>query len=290
MAWYTGKSALVGIALGDSNMVGAGGFEIGVQAVNGAVQCYATSATIPYDPSELAWQNLDPNGTSRYAQMYETLVTQNTTYIGQVLGGNGAAAMQMADTLQRGTGCDVFYLYQGAHGGTSADDWANGGNWTTMATYLPQALSEIPGSPTYADVIFISLGANDKILYGQTEEQSYTNVATLRSQMVEEGWWVPGTTQIVLMDTPRTAIMGNWNGVDLIRRRFNDRITYVTSVGATYLDEGIYTVHIDPASLTAMGRSAGEQVLAHIPKQRSTISIGGTRISVGGKKVLVHPA
>jgi len=224
MAWYTGKSALVGIALGDSNMVGAGGFEIGVQAVNGAVQCYATSATIPYDPSELTWQNLDPNGTSRYAQMYETLVTQNTTYIGQVLGGNGAAAMQMADTLQRGTACDAFYLYQGAHGGTTADNWANGGNWTTMATYLPQALSEIPGSPTYADVIFISLGTNDKILAGQTAEQSYTNMATLRSKMVEEGWWVPGTTQIVLMDTPRTAIMGNWNGVDLIRRRFNDRI------------------------------------------------------------------
>lgn len=288
MAWYTGKSALFGIALGDSNMVGAGGFEIGVQAVNGAVQCRATSATIPYNPAELAWQNLDPNGTSRYAQMYETLVTQNTTYIGQVLGGNGAAAMQMADTIQRGTACDAFYLYQGAHGGTTANNWATGANWTTMATYLPQALSEIPGEPTYADVIFISLGANDKILYGQTEEQYYTSMATLRANMVAEGWWVPGTTQIVLMDTPRTAIMGAWRGVDLVRKRFNDRITYVSSVGATYLDEGIYTVHIDPASLTAMGRNAGEQVLAHIPRQRSTVSIGGTRVSIGGKKLLVH--
>lgn len=296
MSWYTGKSALVGIAIGDSNMVGVGGFEIGVQSVNGAVQCYATSATIPYDPAELAWQNLDPNGTSRYAQMYETLVTQQTSYIGQVLGGNGAAAMQMADTIQRGTACDAFYLYQQAQGGTDANNWANGDNWDTMLAELPGALASIPGAPTYADVIYISLGGNDflgafnnpPVRY--TGEQFYANMKTLRDKMVDQGWWVPGTTQIVLGDIFRSsAFYEPWYGLDYVRTRFNDRITLISSVGASYLDEFL-DVHFTPASLTAMGRKAGEQVLAQIPKQRSTVSIGGTRVSIGGKKLLVHPA
>lgn len=289
MAWYTDKPVLVGIALGDSNVVGSGGFDIGVQSVNGALQCYATSATIPYDPAELTWQNLDPNGTSRFAQMYESLTVQETTYIGQVLGGSGSPAMQMADTIQRGTACEVFYLYQGAMGGSTANMWANGDNWDTMATYLPQALSEIPGSPTYADVIYMDPGAADHLFYGTTEEAYYQDMVTLRSKMIDAGWWVPGVTQIVIGDIPRNGIMSAWDGQELLLRRFNDRIARVSSVGAQYLDE-LFNVHFTPSSLTAMGRKAGEMVLAHIPKQRSTISIGGTRISVGGKKILVHGA
>ena len=156
-----------------------------------------------------------------------------------------------------------------------------------MNTYLPPALADVPGSPTYADVIFISLGINDHLLYAQTPEQYYTSMALLRSNMISEGWWVPGTTQIVLMDVPRNGIMGSWNGIDLVRSRFNDRISYVNSVNAQYLDE-VFDVHYTPATLTNMGRLAGEMVFEQIPWQQSVFSVGGTRLSIGGQKLRVH--
>lgn len=294
MAWYTGKTDIVGIALGDSNMVGVGGFELGVQTLNVNVRCYATTAVEPYDPAELQWRTLDPDGTSRYDQMYDTLLA-NETYIGQVLGGNGAAAMQMASTIQAGTGCDTFWLYQGAQGGTTADDWANGDNWDTMLAELPAALAAIPGSPTYADVIFISLGVNDFLGTNSQErryssDEFYTNFKALRSQMMDEGWWVRGTTQIVMLDLPRNGIMYEpWYGLDYVMSRTNDRIWLTNSLGATFKDE-VIPVHYTPASLTAMGAAAGAAVISQIPKQQSTLSIGGTRVSIGGTKIRAHGA
>jgi hypothetical protein len=290
MAWWTGKTDIVGIALGDSNVVGAGGFQLGVQTYNTALRCYATTATIPYNPAELEWRTLDPNGTSRYDQMYESLTVQDTTYIGQVLGGNGAAAMMLANVIQQETACDNFWLYQGAQGGSTSVDWSSGSNWTTMQTYLPAALADVPGSPTYADVIYISLGAADHIFDARSAEDYYQNMVTLRANMISEGWWVPGTTQILIQDTPRLPIMGSWDGVQLVRTRFNDRIEYINSVGATFLDEGIFTVHYDPPTLTDMGERGGNMAFAQVPWQQSTISAGGSRISTGGQKIRVHSA
>jgi len=127
MAWWTGKTDIVGIALGDSNVVGVGGFQIGVQNPNLNVMCYATGPDIPYDPAELEWQYLDNDGTSRYDQMYESLIVQETTYIGQVLGGNGDAAMQMASTIQQECpDCETFWLYTGGQGATNSEVWAAG--------------------------------------------------------------------------------------------------------------------------------------------------------------------
>ena len=290
MAWWTGKTDIFGISLGDSNMVASGGFELGVQTFNTHVQCYATTATIPYDIGELEWRTLDPNGTSRNDQMLETLL-DDTTYIGQVLGGNGNAAMQMASTVQQGTDAETFWLYQGAQGGTTAYDWAFGDNWTTMLAELPAALAAVPGSPTYADVIYISLGANDALgIFSPTytSEQFYTNFSALRSQMISEGWWVPGTTQILLGDLPQNGVIpGSWVGLDYVQARFNDRIALVSGYGLAIQPDFI-DVHYTPASLTTMGRTAGEMVIDQIPWQQSVFSVGGTRLSVGGQKLRVH--
>jgi len=290
MAWWTGKTDIVGISLGDSNMVGSGGFELGVQTFNTHVQCYATTATIPYDIGELEWRTLDPNGTSRNDQMLETLL-DDTTYIGQVLGGNGNAAMQMASTVQQGTDAETFWLYQGAQGGTTAYDWAFGDNWTTMLAELPAALTAVPGSPTYADIIYISLGANDALgIFSPTytPDEFYTNFSALRSQMISEGWWVPGTTQILLGDLPQNGVIpGSWVGLDYVRARLNDRIALVSGYGLAIQPDFI-DVHYTPASLTTMGRTAGEMVIDQIPWQQSVFSVGGTRLSVGGQKLRVH--
>ncbi len=290
MSWWTGKADIVGIALGDSNMVGSGGFQLGVQTYNTNVRCYATTSTIPYNLAELEWRTLDPNDTSRYDQMLETLL-DDTTYIGQVLGGNGAAAMQMASTVQAATGCDTFWLYQGAQGGTTAFDWASGDNWTTMLAELPAALAAVPGSPTYADVIYISLGANDALGIfspSYTSDEFYTNFSNLRSQMIDEGWWVPGTTQILLGDLPQNGVIpGSWVGLDYARARLNDRVALVSGIGLAIQPDFI-PVHYTPESLTTMGRRAGEMVFNQIPWQQSTFSVGGTRLSVGGQKLRVH--
>lgn len=290
MSWWTGKANLVGIAFGDSNVVGVGGFQLGVQTFNTALRCYATTDAEPYDPSELEWRTLDPNGTSRYDQMQESLVVQDTTYIGQVLGGNGAPAMQMASVIQQQTGCDNFWLYQGAKGGSTSVDWSSGSTWATMQTYFPAALAAVPGSPTYADVIYFSCGAADHIFDARSAEDYYTNMLLLRSNMIDAGWWVPGTTQIIIQDTPRLPIMGTWDGVQLVRSRFRDRIGYADSVGATFLDEGFFTVHYTPASMTAMGENGGNQMFEQLPWQRSVFSVGGNRLSVGGDKLRVHSA
>lgn len=295
MSWWTGKANLVGIALGDSNMVGSGGAQIGVQTYNPNIRCYATTATIPYNTAELEWRTLDPNGTSRNAQMTAALALDQT-YIGQVLGGNGACAMQMANTVQVGTGCETFWLYQGAQGGTDANDWANGDNWDTMLAELPGALAAIPGSPTYADVIYISLGGNDFLGASNdppvryTAEQFYTNMKTLRSKMIAQGWWVPGTTQIVLGDIFRSAVYyEEWLGLELVLARFNDRITRIPAQGALYLDEA-FDVHFTPQTLTNFGRLAGERLLAHIPMARSITTSGGSSLANNGLKLRVHAA
>lgn len=287
MPWYTDRTDLFGIALGDSNMVSSGGFQLGVQTFNQNIKCYATSGAVPYNPDVLRWRVLDPNGASRADEMLDSLLEQETTYIGQVLGGCGSASMQMASTIQEGSGCDTFWLYLGGQGGTTADDWANGGNWDTMLEHLPAAMADIPGSPTYADVIFISLGTND-FFQDYTSDQYYANFKTLRSKMIAEGWWVPGTTQIVMMDIPRNGtIYTPWYGLDYVMQRTNDRIYRVKSVGAEY-DPTFPPVHYLPSTLTAMGREAGEVVLAQIPKQQSGISIGGTRLAIGGTKLRLH--
>lgn len=292
MAWHTGKTDIFGIALGDSQVVASGGFELGVQTFNSNVRCYATTDATPYDAGELQWRTLDPNGASRYDQMLGTLLLDQT-YTGQVLYGNGAPAMQMASTIQAGTDADTFWLYQGAQGGTTAYDWANGTNWTTMLAQLPTALAAVPGSPTYADVIYISLGANDALgIFSATytSDEFYTHFKTLRSKMIAQGWWVPGTTQIVLGDLPRNGVIPeSWVGLEYVLRRFNDRIALVSGAGLDIQPDFI-DVHYTPASGTEMGRRAGEMVIAQIPRQRSTVSIGGTRVSVGGKKLLVHGA
>lgn len=290
MAWHTGKTDLVGIALGDSNMVGSGGFQIGVQTYNANVRCYATTGATPYNPAELQWRTLDPNGTSRNAQMLETLA-DDITYTGQVLGGNGAAAMQMASTIQAGTDADTFWLYQGAQGGTTADDWANGDNWDTMLAQLPTALAAVPGSPTYADVIYISLGANDALGIfspSYTSEEFYTNFNTLRTKMIAQGWWVPGATQIVLGDLPRNGVIpSSWYGLDYVQARFSDRITLISGLGMAIQPDFI-PVHYTPASLTDMGERGGEAVIARIPWRQSAINIDGYRIAIGDSVLAVH--
>lgn len=294
MAWWTGKTAIAGAVIGDSNAVGSGGFGTGGQVWNRAIRCYASeNGQTPYSEANLGWRDLDPNGTARTEEYTSSQTTGDHTFVGQILGGNGAPGMQTASTIQAGT-LITNYLYQAAVGGTTTDDWANGVYWDSMERTIPGALSTIPGEPTAFDYILFSLFGNDAI-QGATVEESYAHFKTLRGKMIEEGWWVPNTTQIVILDMPRTGFFGTgdypaWVAEILrkVRSRLNDRIAVTNSIG--YEIEPIFPVHYLPPYYTDAGRQAGEKVLAQIPKQRSTVSIGGTRISVGGKKVLVHGA
>lgn len=298
MAWHTGKTAIAAALIGDSNAEGSGGFTPpGGQVTDPYLYCYTSlSGQTPYSEANLGWRSgLDPNGTARMDEYNSYIATVgNIGFIGQLLGGNGNPGMQTGSTVRAGTGIQN-YLYKCAAGGTTADWWANDDGWDTLARTIPAALAAIPGAPTAFDYVLFSLGTNDCI-QDYTAEQFYTHFKTLRTKMISAGWWVPGTTQIALLDLPRNGVVSGdggtypatWLGLEYVRTRFADRIAMTNSTG--YEIDPIFPVHPLPPYNTDGGRQAGEKILAHIPKQRSTISIGGTRISVGGKKVLVHPA
>jgi len=297
MAWWTGKAAIAAAGIGDSNMFGSGGVTPpGGQVQNSNLKCWASATgQVPYSESNLGYRNLDPNGTARAAEYASYIGTVgNIGFIGQYLGGNGNAAMQMGSTFQQGSDADDAYLYQCAAGGTTADFWANDDGWDTLARTIPAALAAIPGSPTYFDIIYISLGTND-CNQDYTAEQFYTHMATLRSKMVAAGWWVPNTTRIALMDLPRNGSVSGaagdypdtWEGINYVLARFNDRISMINSIGMTY-DPDLGGVHYEPPSYTSMGLRTGELLLADIPKQQSVISVGGVRLASGGNKLRVH--
>jgi len=221
MAWYTGKTAIPAALIGDSNAEGSGGFTPpGGQTIDPYLYCYASSAgQTPYSEANLGWRSgLDPNGTARMDEYSSYIATVgNIGFIGQLLGGNGNPGMQAGSTVRAGTGIPN-YLYKCCAGGTTSDFWANGDGWDTLVRTIPAALASIPGAPTAFDYITFSLGGNDAI-GGVTAEQFYTNFKTLRAKMIAAGWWVPNTTQIVILDMPRSGYFadnfGDWQGVDV---------------------------------------------------------------------------
>lgn len=298
MAWWTGKTAIAAASIGDSNAFGSGGVTPpGGQTWNLNLKCWASeNGQTPYDEANAGWYSLDPNGTARIDEYTSYINTVgNVGFIGQYLGGNGNAAMQMGSTFQAGSDADDVYLYQCAAGGTTADFWANDDGWDTLLRTIPDALAAMPVPQAYFDIIYISLGTND-CNQDFTADQYLANMKTLRSKMIAEGWWIPGTTRIVLMDLPRNGSVSGaagdypetWEGINYVLARFNDRISMINSIGMTY--ESIFPVHYLPPSYTSMGLRTGELLLADIPKQQAVFTVGGVRLSLGGEKLRVNSA
>jgi hypothetical protein len=281
MAWHTGKTKLVCASLGDSNGYGSGGsVPPGGQVFNPDLECYASaSGQVPYSEANLGWRVLDPNGISRANELISSQGIGDLTYIGQGLGSNGNSAMQMASTLQLSTSATKAYLYQTAAGGTTADFWANLGGWSTLERTIPTALSTIPGSPTYFDVIFISLGTND-VIQGVTAATFYSKYSILRAKMVRAGWWVPGVTQVVLMSPPYAPSLipfgwPGWQGQKMASTRPLDYIGVVDLKGAE-LSQVFPPVHPLPPSQTAIGEEAAQMLLAGLPLTTNCIVKKGT--------------
>jgi len=294
MAWYTGKTALSVLAWGDSNMFGSGGFTPpGGQVTTTGLWCYASATgQVPYTEANLGWRNaLDPNGTNRlpeYNSYFNDGPYATASYIGQVLGGNGNPAMGCGQVLKEGTTIDT-YVYHSAVGGTTAAYWQSGNGWTTLERTVPAALASIPGAPTAFDCILASIGGNDAI-QGVPQETFVTNMKAIRSQMIAEGWWVPGVTQFVILDMPRSGYFwdnfGTWQGVELVRARFNDRINRTNATGYEFADG----IHYLPPYYTNAAEQAGDMFIAQVPKQKATFTIGGVRLSLGGEKLRVNSA
>jgi hypothetical protein len=296
MAWHTGKTAIAVASIGDSNCVAfqydADFNPPGGQSANADLYCYTSaSGQVPYSESNLGYRNLDPNAANRLAELTSSESVGDTTFIGQLLGGNGNSAMQLASTVQQGTGIDT-YLYQAAKNGTFFSQWAAGVGWSTLARTVPAALAAIPGSPTYFDIIYLSLGTND-VYWGVSAEAYCQAAAEFRRRMIAAGWWVPGATQIVMMDLPRNALMADkgypesWFGLARVVAGFNDKIAMVSSIGRD-IQTSPFQVHYTPQAHTAMGEESGEMVLAGIPRRRPLLSVGGSRLSFGGAQLRAH--
>jgi hypothetical protein len=293
MAWYTGKSAISVLGAGDSNILPAGGFTpSGGQVATSGLWCYiSATGQVPYAEANLGWRNgVNPNGANRLAEYndYAAGPLFNTApFFGQILGGCGNPSMQCGAVLKNGTGIDT-YVVQGARGGVNAAYFSSGFGKTSLERVIPGALASIPGSPTYFDCILISMGGNDAI-QGIPEETHVTNMTTWRSNMISEGWWVPGVTQIVILDMPRSGYIwdnfSTWKGVEKVLARFNDRIGRTNSNGLELVGDNI---HYFPVSCTNQGQQAGELFLAEIPWQQSTLNIGGVGLSLNGSRFRVH--
>lgn len=290
MAWYTGKPALSLLAWGDSNSIGSGGYTpSGGQETTSGLHCYVSATgQVPYSEANLGWRNgLNPNGTNRepeYNSYISTGQQATAAWVGQILGGNGNPAMQAGSLLKQGTGIDT-YVYQASAGGTTAEYWKNGNGWTTLDRTVPAALSGIPGTPTGFDCILFSIGGADA-LAAVPVETHVTNIKTIRSQMIAEGWWVPGVTQVIILDIPQSIkdSTGGWNGTNLVRARLNDRIGLTSSAGYGMADG----VHFSPPYYTNAGSQAGRMFLAQVPKQQSVLKMGGVQVTLEGKPIRVH--
>jgi lysophospholipase L1-like esterase len=289
--WFYNKTVVAAACIGDSNAFASGGFTPpGGQTANTGVYCYASaSGQTPYDEANMGWRNLDPNGTARIDEYTSYLATVgNIGFIGQMLGGNGNSGMQAASTVEQDIHLDN-YLYQCAAGGTTADFWANGDGWDTLERTIPTALESIPGSPTAFDYILFSLGVNDAT-QDYTAEQFYTHFKTLRTKMVAAGWWIPGTTQIIILDTPKSGSFADdysdWEGLTEVLTRFNDLIAITDSTGYE-LDEEL-DVHYLPPYYTDAGVQAGELVLSDIQRKPKTLSVAGTRVTIGGSAIQIY--
>jgi hypothetical protein len=312
MAWYDGKTKLVVIALGDSNILAAPfTAQAGVVANNANNLFWANDDVSPYVQSGHTWRALDPDDTGRLltqassASGDPTIEGSATLYANQLLGSNGSSTMAFADTFETTTGIPVYTYLAGSSAATTYDytHWL----WTQLEASLTTAMAAIPA--TSADVIYLSLGAGD-LIWGDedfqalsqtswrlpytapTAQEFYDNFVEFRSRMVAAGWWVPKTTQIVIQDIPRSggylSAYPAWQGLAYVLARLNDRIAMVSSIGRTY--DPPLPIHYSPQSYADMGRKAAELVLEQIPRQRSTVSVGGVRLSVGGEKLRVNSA
>jgi len=297
MAWYTGKSIITVLSCGDSNCLGSGGVTPpGGQTTNAKLHCYASaSGQVPYLESNLDWRaGLDPNGTLRAAE-YASAQADPTplTYTGQFLGSNGNSAMAMCDYVQQNTGEDPdVYLYQTGMGFALSSDWASGKGWDTLDRTVATALASVPTAPTAFDVIFFSMGGAD-LIDDVDPETYYANYSEWRGRMIAAGWWIPGTTQVIIMDAPWTLqyngeIWPNtWGGYQYAMNRKRDCITSVTT---RFAELDYLFLHPLPPYQTAIGIAAGEKLIEGIPVTQATISLGGTRLSLGGLKLRAHAA
>ena len=295
MAWWDGKTAISICALGDSNM-NALGYQFGVQQNIASVNHYCSATgQVPYSEANMGWRHISPDSDSRALTEFASYAAlfPNTGYVGQLFGSNGAPAIEIANTLAVGTGIDT-YLYQVASPGMTSVQFSSGACWDTVERTAQDALDGIPGSPNYFDIVVTNLCGND-MFTPITDDNFYNNMRLMRQNMIDAGWWLPGTTQFVMLEMPRIASTASqfplvWKGLDFMQTRFNDRVGRANSIGLVIIEGDPIPVHFTAESNTELGRRAGELLLAYIPKQQAVFTVGGVRLSLGGEKLRVNSA
>ena len=295
MAWWDGKTAISICALGDSNM-NALGYQLGVQQDIASVNHYCSATgQVPYSEANMGWRHISPDSESRVPTEFAsyTALFPNTGYVGQLFGSNGAPAIEIANTLAVGTGIDT-YLYQVASPGMTSVQFSSGACWDTIARTAQAALDSIPGSPDYFDVFVTNFGIND-MFTPITDENYYLNMKLMRQNMIDAGWWIPGTTQVIILEMPRIASTAPqypdvWLGHDFFLNRLNDKNGRASSVGLEIIEGDPIPVHFTAADNTRLGKRAGDLLVSGLSDNRSVLSIGGTRISLGGLRIKAHSA
>jgi len=255
------------IAFGDSNNLGIGGTDAGIQTANTHVWVRASDGSLPrQDPAtRLTWRNVDPHGTVvADAGDYSTL----PPYWGLLRGNRITASYALADRVQKRTGRDVYLVTVGL-GGTYFSSWlptgASNDCFDSLNSYLRVALDDaIPGyadGEAYAHIVLVQLGANDNtaMIDPQTfadrfkETYDYFNdPAQNWAKPYETQWFLGGLT-----DDALSYWMGHQN-VD------NQTDNYVRIISGEDLPNAADGKHFLSEGHNAIGLVAADAALAGV--------------------------
>jgi hypothetical protein len=273
------------LAFGDSNMGGIGGSDPTIQTADSNVFVRATLGVGPYSTANLDWRNVDPNA----AIVTDYPPAASAPYLGILRASNGSTAFGLATALRQITGRQV-YVISAFLGGVTNAYWQPGGGagkegMTTLLAQIPLALADMPFTPDFFDVVYMSGGGND-CGTGVKAATFISTWQTMYDEMVSQGWVDPQYTQWFQGEIPQeyTAYAAGWTGLDALQAAMPSTAQVVSSIGLLTADG----VHFTPYALNYMAELAANASVArllqssvqrNVFRAESTIADGATAIA-----------
>jgi hypothetical protein len=250
---------IVILAYGDSTTDGfASGGDSTAVTQNSRVKVYATAGTGAWNASNLQWRDVNVNATRVL-----DYPSDPTPYVGLYRGANGSISYSMADRLQKRTGRDV-YVFACWRGSKFSSYYLPGGGagaegMTGIDTYLPTALSLIPGSPTSVDYVIAAIGIND-INFGIADATILSNWNTTRAHLQSQGYTVARKTRTFVVEPSReqaSYASGTWRFYETIANTNPTEVAIISSAGVVMTDD----IHFDALDNANVGRKCADIAL-----------------------------
>jgi len=271
------------VAIGDSNMTGGSSAPSTAPVYNPNVFLrMMPTLTATYVEADIEWGAIDPNDPSRSLQATDAYGDLKTPTM-HGLGSSNTASYSAASALQVATGRDV-YLYINAQGLMPTTVWAppsgagwngydavfNAANNASVAAAIADMNTITGGSKVFADVVIVSLGANDLHFNHTSGPAWYTIWRSVFDAMIDAGWYDVNYSQyfhIENVNNNQADILAEytpgWSGYNLMLANTNERVRLVSSMGAQVIDDT--NLHYVGDQYVAFGNSVAEMTLIGPP-------------------------